>query len=108
MKRSGDAASLSAKAWHDEAAPGEIIQIEVEARDDAGRFTPLCDGEVQCVVTGPAEYMGMDSGDLSDLSKMNFPARKLHAGKLFCAVRCTGEGEVCVKFTSERLTPPRR
>ncbi|MCD7776697.1 MAG: DUF4982 domain-containing protein [Firmicutes bacterium] len=101
----GDAVSLSAKAWHDEAAPGEIIQIEVEARDEAGRFTPLCGDEVQCVVTGPAEYIGMDSGDLSDLSKMNLPARKLHAGKLFCAVRCTGEGGICVKFTSEHLTP---
>ncbi len=99
----GKESSLLAKAWKTELKCGEILQIELEALDENGRFTPLASDKVKCEVEGDAVLVGMDSGDLSDLSLMSLPERKLFSGKLFAAVRCIGTGEVTVRFTSDTL-----
>lgn len=50
---------------------------------------------------GPARLVGMDAGDLLDLSLYSSPGRRMFNGLLLAAVMVEGKGEVRVTFASE-------
>ncbi|MCR4618184.1 MAG: DUF4982 domain-containing protein [Lachnospiraceae bacterium] len=49
------------------------------------------------------ELVGMDAGDLSDLSKYSSPDRKMLSGKLLAIVRLTGKGDLKVSFSADNM-----
>ena len=96
----GEAVQLEAKVWD---TPDEFIQVEVSALDAAGRFVADATPVVTCEIEGNAHLIGMDAGDLMDLSLYSNASRKMLAGKLFALVRVDGTGEIRITFTSGKM-----
>ncbi len=98
-----DAVKLNASVWNKKLPVGGIFQIEVSAEDTDNRFVPTCEEVVECKVEGPAHLIGMDNGNLWDLSRYSIPSRKLMSGKLLTMLQADGTGEVVVTFASANL-----
>jgi hypothetical protein len=56
--------------------PGEIAQIELHMEDEKGRPVPDAEPMIECEVSGAGEYLGMDGGNLLDLSLYREKKRK--------------------------------
>ena len=97
----GKMASLEAKCFDSNAAVDKLIQIELSALDSEGRFVPDACPLISCEIEGPAHLVGMDAGDLMDLSLYSNPERKMFNGLLLAAIMPDGEGDVKVTFTTE-------
>ncbi len=83
----------------------EPLIIEIQALDSEQHFVPLADNMVHCQIQGPAHLLGMDNGNLSDLTLYGLPMRKLFSGKLLAVLRADEPGTVTVTFTAEGLKP---
>ncbi|MCM1026456.1 MAG: DUF4982 domain-containing protein [Roseburia sp.] len=81
----------------------QVAQIELSLEDADGLFVPDADAEITCEINGPGRLVGMDSGDLQDLSLYSSPKRKMMAGRLLAAVCGEAAGEVEVTFRAEGL-----
>ena len=101
VSTTGNAVQLSAKADRTELCADGLAQIELSALDEAGRFVPDACPEISCVVEGPAHLVGMDAGDLKDLSLYGNDHRKVFNGLLLALIQADAPGEVKVKFASE-------
>lgn len=97
----GEMASLTAAVYEKKAVVDGLVQIELSARDGEGRFVPDACPMISCRIEGPAHLVGMDGGDLSDLSVYASPERRMFNGLLLAAVMPDGKGEVRVTFTAE-------
>lgn len=97
----GKMAVLSADVVNTEISEGSLVQVELSARDGEGRFVPDACPMISCQVEGPARLVGMDAGDLLDLSLYSSPGRRMYNGLLLAAIMVEGKGEVRVTFTSE-------
>ena len=83
---------------------GGIAQIELSAADESGTFDAKACPMISCTIEGPGELLGMDAGDLEDLSLYGSEKRRMFHGLLLAAVRAVGSGEIRVKFTAENGT----
>lgn len=97
----GKMASLEANCFDDAAAVDKLIQIELSAKDSEGRFVPDACPLVSCQIEGPARLIGMDAGDLLDLSLYGNAERKMFNGLLLAGIMPYAEGDVKVTFTTE-------
>ncbi len=103
----GAPAAIEAKADRESLHAGELVHIELSFTDEAGRAVPDAEPLVSCEIDGPAKLLGMDSGDLLDLSLWALPERKAFSGKLLALVRAEGPGEAAVTFRAEGLKEKR-
>ena len=97
----GKMASLEAQIYNTEFAVDSLVQIELSAKDNECRFVSDACPLVSCKIEGPAHLVGMDAGDLLDLSVYGKPERKMFHGLLLAAVMPGDKGEVRVTFTTE-------
>ena len=97
----GEMTALRAETDIQKVKIGQLVQIEISARDAEGRLVPDACPEITCSVEGPARLVGMDAGDLTDLSLFSSPKRRMFNGLLLAAVIPEREGEVKITFTSE-------
>lgn len=93
--------SLTVRCYDEEIRVGKLVQIELAAEDEKGRFVPDACPLISCNIEGPAHLVGMDGGDLMDLSLYANAQRKMFNGLLLAAVMPEDEGEIRVTFTSE-------
>ena len=56
---------------------------------------------ITCKVEGAAHFVGMDGGDLTDLSLYGESKRRMFNGKLLVVLGADKEGEVTVTLTAE-------
>jgi beta-galactosidase len=103
VNTTGEAAKLVAKADRTTATPGGIVQIELSAQDQDGRFVPDADQMVRVKVTGDACLLGMDNGNRKDLTDFTSNERAFFSGKLLCVVRAGKEGNAKVLFSSDGM-----
>ena len=103
VETTGRAVSVEAAAEREKLRVGELVHIELSFTDERGRPVPDAEPEVRCEIAGPARLVGMDSGDLTDLSLYSSPQRKALAGRLLALVEATGCGEVAVTFSAEGM-----
>ncbi len=96
----GRMASLTAFVYEKKAVVDGLVQIELSARDSEGRFVPDACPMISCTIEGPAHLVGMDGGDLSDLSLYANPERRMFNGLLLAAVMPDGKGQVRVNFAA--------
>lgn len=82
---------------------GQLIQIEISCLDEDGRTVPDAEPAVSCSVNGPVCLIGMDSGNLEDLSLYSKPQRKMLAGRLLAVLRAEDSGDAEVTFTAEGM-----
>ena len=99
VETTGDAAVLKSAAYQEEIKPYGIGQIELWTEDREGRFVPDCNEAVSVEIEGPARLIGLDSGNMADLSVWSEPERKMFSGRLLCTLQALSEGEITAKFT---------
>ena len=80
-----------------------ISQIELSTQDKNGAYVPDAACLVHCRIDGPAHLVGMDGGDLSDLSLWAAPQRKMFAGLLLAVIQADAPGDVTVTFSAEGM-----
>lgn len=125
VETTGEAVQLEAKLWSAPtgtdmsnsgyvAVTGEqprFLQVEVSALDSQGRLVPEAEFSVSCEISGNAHLVGMDAGNLMDLSLYGNPFRKMLAGRIFALIQVDGPGEIQITFQSgemkTRLVVPR-
>ncbi|MCM1044628.1 MAG: DUF4982 domain-containing protein [Candidatus Gastranaerophilales bacterium] len=96
-------AALAAVADKSVLKKGQLAQIELAVEDEDGQFVPDATAEVSCEIEGPAHLVGMDSGDLLDLSLYSAPRRKMLAGRLLAVICADAPGSVTVTFGAEGI-----
>ncbi|MCI9338325.1 MAG: glycoside hydrolase family 2 protein [Lachnospiraceae bacterium] len=93
-------AALAAESDREVLKRRQLAQIELSAEDEDGNPVPDSSAEVLCEIEGPAHLVGMDSGDLLDLSLYSSPRRKMLAGRLLAVICADAPGSVTVTFTA--------
>ncbi len=102
VRTSGPAVRLEASVFP--AVPGEILQIELKAVDAEGRYVPDACPEIRAEVRG-GELIGLDGGDLGDLTGYKEPQRAMVGGLLFAAVRPGEDKDLRIRFEADGLKP---
>ena len=92
---------LVAEAYRRTIRTGEIAQIELHMEDRKGRRVPNAEPEVSCEVMGAGEYLGMDGGNMLDLSMYREKKRRMFAGALLCEARGIRPGKMTLLFTAD-------
>ena len=82
-------------------APDTLFQIELSTEDAVGRFVPDASELVGIKVSGPARFLGMDAGDMKDLTLYSAPERRMLAGRLLAVLYAEAPGEVKVSFSTD-------
>ena len=98
LETAGAAADLTAKRWMPDGETEreqEILQIEVTLLDENGR-PAANDLEVWAEVTGGI-LLGMENGDLADLTPYNENHRKTKDARLILYVKPKDDAEVWIK-----------
>ncbi len=105
VKTTGKAVGLKADVWKcmESKRIGSIVQIEVSAIDSEGLEVPTANPLVKVRIEGPAHLVGMDAGDLSDLSLYSNSQRKMFAGKLLSVIMIDDEGEIKITFEADGM-----
>lgn len=103
VKTTGAPTALVAKTDVSVVKPDEIVQIEISAIDSEGRLVPDASMEVRCKIEGNAHLIGMDAGNLNDLSLYSNNSRKLFSGLLLAIVQADKQGKVMVQFKAEGM-----
>lgn len=96
LRTSGRPASLTARVLDQ---TGDLTQVEVDVVDDNGWSVRLADNDVTCRVAPGVRLLGMENGDLSDITDKRDAHERVHHGRLLIYLQ--GHGRV--KFTSPLL-----
>ncbi len=97
----GEMSSLKAVADRDDVKTGGIVQIELSALDKDRNEVMTANPLISCRVEGPAHLVGMDGGNLMDLTLYSEPQRKMFHGKLLAVIYADAPGEVKVTFETD-------
>lgn len=102
-QKSGEKMTWSQMLWQQMAdAAAHITQIEVSIRDTEGRLVSNDDQMIQ-VKTEGGQLLGLENGDLADLTSYTEPRRRTHNGRLILYVRSRAGESVTVKVNCEKL-----
>ena len=66
---------------------GELIQVEVSLRDEAGRLVTSQDIELRFALTGDGEIVGIDNGKPDDLTPYSSHRRETYKGQAIVYIR---------------------
>lgn len=83
---------------------GEVAHVFVRILDDDGNMVTLADNEITCVVEGPGELLGLESGNNTDMTDWTDNVQRAYKGNLLAYVK-TGKnpGKIKVRFSSPLL-----
>ena len=84
------------------AEPGDVAHITVEVLDADGNLCPYADNLVEFKVSG-ARLIGVESGNMSDLSSVKASSRKAFSGMCLGIVAADKPGEVTVEVSAEGI-----
>lgn len=83
-----------------------VAHIDISTVDSQGRHVPTATPMIGCeIVSGPARFVGMDGGDMCDLTVYNEGERRMFSGKLLAMIYADAPGEIVVKISSEDMEP---
>jgi beta-galactosidase len=86
------------------ADPSDVAHVSVEIVDRDGNLVPTADDRVCFEVEG-ARLIGVESGDMRDLSSVKLPERRVFSGMALAIVQADEPGSIRVKATAEGLLP---
>ena len=108
LETTGAAVAIQAQPWQTSlAADGEdVAQIEIATVDAQGRPVWQDATLLSVAVEGPAVLLGLENGDLADVTAYTQPARRAYHGRAVAYLRSTGsQGVVRVRVEGEGLRP---
>lgn len=106
VETTGEPVALVAKADRSFTKPDGIVHIDLSTLDAEGRDVLNASPMIRCeVISGPAHLVGMDAGDMYDLSLYSEPERRMLSGRLMAMIMADAPGEVKVQFSAEGLKP---
>jgi beta-galactosidase len=97
-----DAIRLSVDRSTIHANPSDVAHVKVEIVDREGRVVPYADNLVKFDVSG-AKLIGVENGNMSDLSSCKIPERKAFNGLCLAIVQADKAGKIKIKATSDQL-----
>ena len=78
--------------------------LTVGVVEEQGVPVKLGDSEITCTIDGPAELLGLEGSDNTDMSDYTDNRHRAYRGRLLAYVRTTGEtGDIRVRFSSPLL-----
>ena len=84
----------------------DVIQLEFSVVDKSGTKIPHADHLLEFDVTGHGKIIGVENGDILDLSPHKVNYRKAFKGKCVLLLQASKEGgEIVVNATSKGLEP---
>lgn len=108
VRTAGKAVKLNAVAedrdWlHD----GTDLQfVSISATDGRGTTDPLCSTEIECSVSGPAEIVAIDNGDINSGEMSDVSTRSLYNGRALVILRSLpAPGQVTLTVTAPGFKP---
>ena len=84
------------------ANPSDVAHVKVEIVDKDGRVVPYADNLVKFEITG-AKLVGVENGNMSDLSSCKIPERKAFNGLCLAIVQADRPGKIKIKVASDQL-----
>ena len=94
-------AALKAVADRNELNAGGLVHVAVEVVDDNGNLVPLGDNEITCTVEGPAQLLGLESANNTDMGNWNDNVQRAYRGRLLAYVKTgANPGKIKVRFSS--------
>ncbi|UDQ96667.1 glycoside hydrolase family 2 TIM barrel-domain containing protein [Lentisphaerota bacterium WC36G] len=82
----------------------DIARIEVKLVDEKGLFNPNDDKLIKFEIAGPAKLVGVENGDILDLSSNKIPERKTFKGKCLLVIKSTDKkGLIKITLKAEGL-----
>lgn len=105
IKSSGLPYALKATSDIDSFSPTRrIAHVTIEITDQQGNIVKLGDNEISCRITGPAELLGLEGSNNSDMSDYTDNRHRAYHGRLLAYIKSTGEsGPVKIEFKSPLL-----
>ena len=85
--------------------PGFVSQISINIVDKDGNLVKNARNEIACTIDGPAELLGLEGSNNSDMGDYRDNRQAANRGSLFAYVRRIGKGPVTVRFSADGLTP---
>ncbi len=84
----------------------DVVHVEIDITDKAGYLVPDAGHEVRFEIEGPANLIGVENGDILDLSPHKVPYRRAFKGKCLAMVQATDEaGLINITARAEGLEP---
>ena len=92
------ACQLTAEVWqHEMVSEDGLIQIEVNVCDAEGKRVWHSAPMIHVTTQGDLTLVGLESGDLSDLTAYSCDYRRAYKGQLLIIVRACGHGSITIK-----------
>ncbi|GLB49500.1 sugar-binding domain-containing protein [Neptunitalea lumnitzerae] len=84
---------------------GDIVQVRIQIVDKNGLPVHIADDKITCTIEGPAELLGLEAGNNSDMTDYTDNVQRAFKGKLLAYIKLTGESNenVNISFTSPWL-----
>ncbi|HSJ66590.1 MAG TPA: glycoside hydrolase family 2 TIM barrel-domain containing protein, partial [Anditalea sp.] len=82
----------------------EVIELNIRLTDEQGNLVETSDLDLALSIDGPADIIGLESGDLSSHENYQAKNRKTYKGKLKAYIKTTGNtAPVTIKVTNPAL-----
>ncbi len=106
VETTGEPATLVAKTDRSLIRTDDVVHIELSTLDKEGRDVPTASPLINCeILSGMAHLVGMDGGDMYDLTLYSEPERRMYCGRLMAMIMADAPGEVQVRFSAEGMAP---
>jgi beta-galactosidase len=82
----------------------DVLQFQITVVDKQGVIVPTAANEIKVELSGPALILGLDNGNLSDVTAYSSRTRKAFEGRLLVTIQASQQpGDVKLKVTSAGL-----
>lgn len=81
-----------------------LAQVEIQVVDDKGIPVLISDDEITCIIDGPAQLLGLEASNNSDMGDYNDAVQRVYHGRLMAYIQSIGsEGVIKLKFSAPWL-----
>ncbi|HYQ58178.1 MAG TPA: glycoside hydrolase family 2 TIM barrel-domain containing protein [Draconibacterium sp.] len=84
-------------------SPDDVAHCTVEILDANGHIVPTADNMIKFEIKGDAEIIGVENGNMGDVSMVKTNERKAHNGLCLAIIQSEKAGKIKVKATSAGL-----
>jgi hypothetical protein len=85
-------------------ADGDVAHLLIEVTDENGQLVRLADNNVYCTTSNNIRLLGMESGNVQDMTNYRDNNQRVYQGRLLAYIKTNGaKGNAVLRFTSPLL-----